>query len=65
MGYESIVKLQGGGDINTLIGIRFPDAIVKKIDALVESNEYSSRPDVVRDLVREGFENRVKKEVSA
>jgi Arc/MetJ-type ribon-helix-helix transcriptional regulator len=41
-----------------VIGARFPEAIVKKIDMLVASKGYVSRADVVRSFVREGLERR-------
>lgn len=44
--------------MGTVIGARFPEAIVKKIDILVASKGYVSRADVVRNFVREGFEKR-------
>lgn len=44
--------------MGTMIGARFPDAMVKKIDAQVESGDYLSRADVLRDLVRDGLEKR-------
>ncbi len=44
--------------MGTMIGARFPDAMVKKIDAQVESGYYLSRADVLRDLVRDGLEKR-------
>lgn len=40
------------------MGVRLPDAIVKQIDTMVESEEYMNRADVVRDLVREGLKKR-------
>lgn len=39
-----------------MIGARFPETIVKKIDCLVDSQEYLNRADVLRVLVRKGLE---------
>lgn len=42
-----------------MIGARFPNAIVRQIDTMVESDEeYMSRADVLRDLVREALKRR-------
>lgn len=42
--------------MGTMIGARLPDAMVKKIDDLVDSQNYLNRADVIRDFVREGLE---------
>jgi len=45
--------------IGTMIGARFPNAIVRQIDIMVESDEeYMSRADVIRDLVRDALKRR-------
>lgn len=44
--------------MGTMIGTRFPDAIVKNIDAHVGAGVYMSRADAVRALVREALDRR-------
>lgn len=57
-----IVKYYGDWNMSIVLGAKFPDTIVNKVDNYVSKGSYLSRSDAVRDLIRRGLVSKARED---